>query len=527
MAQTRFTENRPTRTARFLIAAAIVGATGSILLASSAGATPFVAVADETQDTLVLVNGKIVTGTIISETRTTIKFKGVVSGIPFETEYEKKDIASITRATKKPDGANSTTAPSNTPAIAPASTPVVSIPDVKRDATAIAAEAALKAAGKGNAGANGGANRDIAAADDGRHGFYWIKLSGKFGRDISQTPLRQAIKDAKANKAETIIIEVDAEELKLQQVGHEQFASAEDGFASVFRAEPLTTIITDEMPREWDSMPRIVSWVKRAEGGAAFLPFACPEIYFHPDGKIGGLGGLTFLFGGEAHERVYEKQVSLRLGHAEGILRAGGYDDRLVRAMAMHEYVLTLGTENGKPKLFERMPENPGEELLTDDGDDKQGRRDGIQVLARGTGDDVLTIDSRIASLLGVSKGEVSSKDELLTELGLDRDAHEITGRSERIMKDWRTGLDNAERQVRRALDDYNSVVVEAPAGYTERTRARGRRTKLLNEIVSVMSRLSEALDDRWRGQNEIPPDAQIRTWLEQIKLQQMLDRKD
>jgi len=480
-----------------LLAAAAIGVCGlasggAWALTPAASPAQAAASADETEDVLVFANGKVLKGTIVSETAKTIKFKGLVSGIAFESEFEKKDITSITRATKKADGKGD------------------SKPEAAKTVDASSVASAPKA----------------AADAEGSQAWYWIKLSGKFGRDISQTPLRQAIRDAKANNASTIIIELDADELKLQQVGHEAFASAEDGFASVFRAEPMTTILTDEMPREWDSMPRIVTWVKRAEGGAAFLPFACPNIYFHPDGKIGGLGGLTFLFGGQANERVYEKQVSLRLGHAEGILLAGGYDDRLVRAMAMHEYVLTLGFKDGKPVLYQRMPENPGEELLTDDANEEAGRRDGIQTLARGTGNDVLTLDSRLALLLGVSKGEVSTKDELLTELGLDRDAREIKGRSDRIMKDWRTGLDSAERQVRRILDDYQAVEVEEPGGYTERTKARGRRTKLLNELVALLDRWEEALDDNWRGENRIPSDAEIKTILEQIKLEQMVDRK-
>ncbi|MFX8523840.1 hypothetical protein ABTM10_20375, partial [Acinetobacter baumannii] len=68
---------------------------------------------------------------------------------------------------------------------------------------------------------------------------------------------------------------------------------------------------------------RVVFWIKRAMVGAAFLPFVSKEIYFLPEGRMGGIGTLQDFDLGD--KRVNEKQISLRLGHAEGIAIQGGY----------------------------------------------------------------------------------------------------------------------------------------------------------------------------------------------------------
>lgn len=449
------------------------------------------ATADETQDTLVFLNGKVLKGTILSETATTIRFKGLVSGIPFEADYEKKDISTITRATKKPaGGAPSGATPAAVPTTgAPVATPAAATPtDAK------------------------------AAVDDSLPKYYWIDLKGEFGRDISETPIRNAVREAQVNKADYIIVSIKAD--WKPQYG-EAYADFGDNLSEVFRAEPMAKVFA-EIANEWDEQPTTVFWVKDAMAGAAFLPFISPNIYFHSEGRLGGLGGLSFLFRGVGDDFVQEKQKSLRMGHAEGVLRLGGYDDRLVRAMSRYEAVYTLTYENGVPKMVDRMPENPGEELLTDDGEGANADR--MEDRVRGIGNDVLTLDARLAKLLGVSKGTVDSKDELLTELGLARGATEISGKSEKIFKDWSTGLDNAQRQLRRLVNDYREIEVEGE--WTERTAARGKQKRTLLEIKGVLNRWGEALSDRWLGQNGIPGIGQLDTLIEQIGIEQKLDKK-
>jgi hypothetical protein len=437
------------------------------------------------QDMLIFRSGTIQYGTIISETDTMVKFKGSTAGIEFTTDFPKSDILEIKRAAKPGDPAPASAAP--TPA------------DIRP------------------------AQKAPVTQDDGitKKNIYWLDLTGEFGGDISETPIRAAMKDAHKCKADVIVIRLDAE--SKQQDGSEG-SDDTNFFDGLTRCEKILPIFATEMPTEWGSeMPRMVIWVKHAMSGAAFMPFVFKEIYFTTDGKMGGIGNLGTLFEGVGDYRVQEKQRSLRLAHAEGWANLGGYDYRLIRAMARVEYVLSVRFVNGKPELFEGYPSNPGEELLTDDG--KGEHADTLQQRIAGEGNDVLTLNARIAKLLGVSKGTVDTQPELLAAMGLDRSGVIVPGRSKQIMNDWSNGLDNAKRQFRTLIEDVRAVKVQAPGDYAARTKARGTRIRILEEMKGLSTRWGEGLED-WFRKNGIPSVPDLDTQIETIKLEQMKDKK-
>jgi hypothetical protein len=443
--------------------------------------------ATETEDDILIFHtGKQMTGKVVSETATSVKFKGSVSGLSFETEYPKSEILLIKRGKaieKKADGVK---------------------PEAGKDGAAKASEPVT-------------GSEPIA----GQKRIYWIDLTGEFGEDISQTPIRKAVKDAQDNKADVIILHLDA---LFSQDGKTPLPNDMANFDEIFRAEPITEVFTQEIKREWKNPPRVVMWVKDAMAGAALLPFVCPEIYFHSQGRIGGLGNLSSMFGSMGDDVVREKQRSLRMGHAEGWANSGGYDYRLIRAMARVEYVLSARFENGLPVLFEGYPKEPGDVLLTDDGMD--GNADTLSERVAGTGNDVLTLDERTARMIGVSKGTVDTKDELIAAMGLERDGVMVEGRSKQIMKEWSSGLDNAKRRVRRLMEEYQEIQVAAPGGYTERTAARGHQRRVLENIKSLLKQWGEGISQRWLGENQVPPADVIDTILERIRLEQMSDSR-
>jgi hypothetical protein len=269
-------------------------------------------------------------------------------------------------------------------------------------------------------------------------------------------------------------------------------------------------------------MPRIVFYVKSAMGGAAFLPLVCKEIYFAPEAKLGGIGNLSTMMKG--HERVVAKQVSLRLQHAVGWANVGGYPEELVRAMSMVEYVLSMKMVDGKPAFFERMPEGPDEELLTDDG--KEDRRDTLEALARGEGNDVLTFNARRAQVCGVSRGTVESDEAMLATLGLDRGAVKVSDRADTIMQTWTRNVATAKKNILRLIDEFRNVEVRQPGGYNERTAARGARRSKLEQIRTIMRQWGEGISPYWLNQNDVPDDAALLNTIEQIKTEQLLDKK-
>ena len=94
------------------------------------------------------------------------------------------------------------------------------------------------------------------------------------------------------------------------------------------KVRELDTMLADRvnLGGEFKTKPRMVAWVNKATGGAAFFPFLFKEIYFTSDGKMGGLGALESMFGGVGDEAVRQKQRSLRLGRAKGLAAKGGHD---------------------------------------------------------------------------------------------------------------------------------------------------------------------------------------------------------
>ena len=449
---------------------------------------PAAAAAEEGPDTLIFKDGKVFKGTVVSETATTVKFKGKVSGIAFETDYNKSDILSIKKGEHKPEAAGAAKDPN-------AVKPVSGEPMKKEDASASA---------------------------DGKNKYYWVQLHGEIGSQISETPLREAVRDARQLGADTIIIDYNPVwELNERSALPELTAN----FDELFRAERIAEIFTDDIPKDWAKQPRIAMWVKNAMGGGVFLPIVCKENYFSSDATMGGLGNLGGMFGGTGDEIVRKKQESLRLGHAEGWCIEGGYDFRLIRAMCYREFVLSYRNNEGKVELFEGYPTNVGEELLTDDGKDQNS--DGLDSILRGTGNDVLTINARLAEILGVSRKTVDTRDDLLAAMDIALNSVELKGRAKNIMKDWDNGVQNTKRQLLKLMDDFRDIRVQAPGDYAARSKARGQQRSVLEQMVRLLKgKYGEGLSPRWLGENQVWGEVEINVTLERLRIDQTKDKK-
>lgn len=412
------------------------------------------------QDTLIFKDGKVVTGKIVKEDNNTIKFQGSIGGIEFEAEYKKSDILEIKRATADPKGDK----PKASDVKAPEAKPV--------------------------------AKEEPAAPADGGVKYYTMELSGHFGWDISQTPIRDCLSEATKNGADYVIVIMNNDWQQGPKELAEDRPPEDAAFDELFRAEDMDNIFSTDLAN-YAKPPKIVFWVKRAMGGGAFLPLVCPTMYFSSDGKLGGIGNLTKLFGGTGDEVVRQKQYSLRLKHAEGIANTGGYPVDLVRAMAIPEFVLTVAYPNGEPVFYERMPEGPGEFLLTDDG--KDANADTAKALEAGEGNDVLTLTAKLAQDLRVSKGTVDDIDQLKFELGISRTGVEIKGRAKQIMEGWSKGLQQAMRDLRRLRADANGIQIGGD--FPQRTKARGQKKRILQQMQGILKKYGEVFGEERRLQ--------------------------
>ncbi len=444
----------------------------------------------DTPDTLILRSGGVLTGRVLEETDTRVKFLVVTGSIKAERWFDRTDILKVERGTPAAEG--------GAPAETPVSMEKPKADIVKRDAPADAKK------------------------------VYVVELKGKFGVDISQTPIREAVRDAKRNTPDYIIwvLENDfAQEGDFEQLPEDVHNSGE-----LFRAEEMCPIFAQEIQDQWNTEggqgepPEQVFWIKQAMGGAAVLPLSCPTIYFAPEGRLGGLGDVSTRLGGTGDEVVRQKMYAAMMGHIESWGIKGGYDWKLMRAICRVEYVLSYAWEGGEAQYLERMPENPGETLLTDDGDDQAGRKDNIQDLARGRGDDVLTLDAELAKRLAFSKGTEDSLEDLIFSLGLARTSVVVPGRSRQIMTGWSQGVSDAKRDLRRLVREFGEIQVQG--NYSERQRARGQQIGKLNDMKKIIKRYGEAIDGRFYQEFGVPNEQQIDYQIERIKMEQQADKR-
>lgn len=435
--------------AALLALAASACVLGALPLAASAqNAVHAAALSDDgTYDKVVFRNGRVLEGQILDETADTIQMRIVVAGISTVTSYQKADILSIERDLKVEGGAETPATPG----------------DSKRPA-----------------GAKNEGQREVR---EGAPRVYHFTLEGEFGRDITSTPFTEAFEQAVSAAPDVIVVEMDCR--------------SRGGFDGLFaaRIEEMTPMIERAMARG----QRVVFWIDEALGGAAFLPFVSPEIYFKSDGRLGGIGTLQDFDIG--NKRVNEKQISLRLGHAEGLAISGGYAPELIRAMARQEYWLAYRIRGGQIEFLQREPSpqdlSDGWILLTDDGNGKN--KDKMEDVVRGRGNDVLNLDAETAVQLQVSDGTADSLDDLMFLMGYGREYTELGEDSTKILENWSDRVERAQETVQRLLKD-----IEAAGGTTVRGNARsiddarravGEQIRRYEQLRSVLGQFSEVFD--------------------------------
>ncbi len=506
----RINPHKQALTSALVLFAGVATMVVSAIPASAQSASGTTRVDGEGADMLIFLNGNTLKGEVVSETEKAVKFKSSVNGIAFETEYQKSELLDIKRA-KKADAKKSN--------------------DKANDKASDKAKMSTKDDAKLVAPASGPALGTAVATDaPGNTGtkYYYMTLKGEFGSQITQTPMKDAVEDAYANGADVLIFEMDVDWSRGEAESKEDRKAFEQNF-NIFRAVPVNDVLLKHIPSIYgDKKPKIVFWVKNAMGAACFVPMVSCDRYFSPEGKMGGIGNLSTMHSGSS-ERVKEKWRGASLQTAMGFANWGCMPEEVIRAMSRVEQVLSVRYVDGKPQYFESYPENPGEELLTDSG--KESEQDTIDQLARWQGNDVLTLTADIAEKLQLSKGTISSKDELLDTLGLSRNGIAVDKRVDNIIKRWADGLDMSKNRLLKALRDYQEINVQGT--WEERRSARGRQQRTIDEIITIVRQYGEGIQPRWSNEHGIPMNEQgqpdIDSYLnlkDRIKTDQQLDKK-
>ncbi|HVZ93116.1 MAG TPA: hypothetical protein VG797_01255 [Phycisphaerales bacterium] len=428
--------------------------------AKKADAAPASAPEKKTRDILILKSGKTVEGKILEETATTVKFEVRLGGIKAPTTYEKTDILEVKRGVADDS------------------------PEIATKATSTSGSSRAKEKEKDRA----------PTGDENAKKIYLVELKGKWGQDVSETPLAKVMEDVERVNPDIVVVKIKSG----SQLQDEEIA--EDDFDNLFRTEKMAPVFEKAMIEKGR---RVVFWVDIAQGGAAFLPFVSPEIYFTSEGWLGGIGDLGDFNIGD--HMVNEKQISLRLGHAEGFFIKGGYAPELVRAMSRADYWMYVRFSGGKPEYYmdreltQAEVTDGGWTMLSDDG--KGPHKDKTRV--GGLGDDTLTLHSEMALRLGVSKGTTDSMDELADKLGIGTNYLVLKDKETRgpqILKDWRDDIADAVSKINTRGRPGKLVrelheIPEGGSSIDEVKKNLGRRMSLLKQIRGIIASYAEVFD--------------------------------
>ncbi|MCX5692031.1 MAG: hypothetical protein NTV94_19915 [Planctomycetota bacterium] len=355
-----------------------------------------------------------------------------------------------------------------------------------------------------------------------KHLYCWVRLQGSVGTEISETPLREIVNDAKQQGADTIIFEYEP---VWEPLNTEPRSGERNYLDELIRAEALAKVLTEEIPRDWVKQPRIAMWVKNACGNGIVLPMACNELYFASTARMGGFEDFGRLGDPWSSDDGLAQKWSLCLARLTRRGGPGGHEPLLLRAMCNRAIVLSLRNRDGGVELFEGLPSSPGEELLTDDGIGP--RQDDPEAIRNRTGNDVLTIDASLALRVGLSRKTIDSRGELLEAMGLASNAADASGCGDRVLMEWREGVTSTKLELCRLSEQYQRIAVGEPGDNAARKESRVQKREILLKMIGLFKgRFGESLDARWSRKNQVPSRFDLEILVEQLKLEQSRDRQ-
>lgn len=434
-------------------------------------------------DRIILKSGKMVEGEILEETASTIRIRVIVGGISAPTTYQKSEVLEIKRAEAVADPSDGAKEP------------------VRADSKPVPTKGVTPRSGKGE--------KKKQVIEAGATKLYVVKLNGRFGVDVSETPLKQMFEDADkvfgdlvdGAGAEAGRKVVDPSRRRDHIVALKVRMGSQPGFNTIFRTEELSPIVMNEIVEKGR---RVIFWVENASGGAAFLPWVSPEMYFTNDGKLGGIADLDDFSSGD--HMVDEKLISAFLGIAEGFAIKGGYADHLpaLRAMLRRQNWLAVRFEGGRPIYLTRRPtasDGDGWLVLSDDAEgENKDKENSLKV------NDTFLLDAEWAVKLGIARGRADTEEDLAFAMGVQRNYAVLEEtRGQKIFDDWHDRIESAISQINETENTGRPVgrlwrdfaEIQVGGDYAQRKRDRGRKIALLTQIRSLLSLYAEVFDPK------------------------------
>jgi hypothetical protein len=313
-------------------------------------------------------------------------------------------------------------------------------------------------------------------------------MSGRLDVDCTPELLGALIDDASRLGCGTLVFELDLVPTPVPEEAGDKVPLlnvAEN--LQVFMVRQSGTFVRDV---------RAVCWVKSGSAEACAFVLTFPEIYMHPKGTIGG-------FECAADRRsAHGKHGHSRVSHLYAAPIVGGYSPLLLEAMLLRDFPMSYAVGPEGVKFFDRRPALPGEQLLTEG---------------------LLTLDAPTALRLGVSKGTVSTLDELVAALDPEKKhaLRVVRGRSEATLGEWTARRDKAAAEVDELLGRMNKA--EARDDRPERAGARAERRRLIEQLIEVYRSNRDVLPVGALRERQLPTEQDLIDLYETIRIQ---DRK-
>jgi hypothetical protein len=375
----------------------------------------------------------------------------------------------------------------------------------------------------GSSARAGASTTGDATKDDGKPVVYVIPLTGRMRFDISSTPMRRVVEDAKKIQPDVIVLSVNMDFIvprgdKVQ----DQAASAieSDSLANQDLVREIEALFTEQIrdDESWKKKPRFVVWVQRALGSPAMLVFPFREIYFHSSGRLGGVGHLERSNEGEGDIEVLSKWRGIALGRTIGLANKGGHDRRLIEAMMRGDYKLSYSMVGGQPKFFENTTE--GDFVLTNGGEPP----DTMQEIIDLTGKNTLTLSADLALKLGMSKGSADTLAQVLDLAGLPREYRLVDDSAAKILRGWRTAVGKAQADAIKLWREFQELPMGGPTP-SARNQQRSRAIGMLNRISSLLAQYGESFSPRGMPASPVAWDSNIKLTIDRLQKQMRDDR--
>lgn len=253
---------------------------------------------------------------------------------------------------------------------------------------------------------------------DTRHTVYKVPIKGQVGLDAHTRIIRMIWDEAIAAHAQTIILEFDC----WQELGPGADIEEYRDFFEVLKREARAKEI------------HVVVWIKDASGVGLAYALMFPEIYFQPDGEMGGGWVINEALSQNFQDQaVRSKMISAWVGICRGMAEEGNHDQLLCEAMIRPEVILSMNYEGDKPHFRNDLE---GEVILdANNGEDPTN---------------ALELTAKQANEYGISGGTYRTVDDLMFKLGY-REYRYVEGNAEDFTKKWADGW-------RKALDEYRYI---------------------------------------------------------------------